>query len=232
MRYLIATEESMLFNYLAHHGVKGQKWGIRRYQNADGSLTAEGKARYAGVTTLGQVKRRTNKLKRELLNEYREKHPNSTKEQTDEFKRNLKEQMKDAYKHGVYENANAIKGRMAAGSGALAIAGAALGVSGRNLGNQKFEQERHLRDNRNLADAGGYYTKETVEDGTPLAFRQDMRKVANNAISNTHNQGVAIKIGHAAAVAALGTAAAGNALRMKKVSDIQKELDGDFYKDK
>lgn len=32
--------------YLAHHGIKGQKWGIRRYQNPDGSLTSEGKARY------------------------------------------------------------------------------------------------------------------------------------------------------------------------------------------
>lgn len=31
---------------LAHHGVKGQKWGIRRYQNKDGSLTAEGRSRY------------------------------------------------------------------------------------------------------------------------------------------------------------------------------------------
>lgn len=30
-------------NYLVHHGVKGQRWGIRRYQNPDGSLTAEGK---------------------------------------------------------------------------------------------------------------------------------------------------------------------------------------------
>lgn len=32
--------------YLAHYGIKGQKWGVRRFQNADGSLTAEGKARY------------------------------------------------------------------------------------------------------------------------------------------------------------------------------------------
>lgn len=29
--------------YLAHHGIKGQKWGVRRYQNKDGSLTAEGR---------------------------------------------------------------------------------------------------------------------------------------------------------------------------------------------
>jgi hypothetical protein len=33
-------------NYLAHHGVLGQKWGVRRYQNPDGTLTAEGRAQY------------------------------------------------------------------------------------------------------------------------------------------------------------------------------------------
>ena len=32
--------------YLAHYGTKGQKWGQRRYQNQDGSLTPEGKIRY------------------------------------------------------------------------------------------------------------------------------------------------------------------------------------------
>lgn len=33
-------------DYLCHHGVKGQKWGVRRYQNYDGSLTAAGKRHY------------------------------------------------------------------------------------------------------------------------------------------------------------------------------------------
>ena len=35
--------------YLEHHGVKGQKWGIRRYQNEDGTLTDEGKKRYSNL---------------------------------------------------------------------------------------------------------------------------------------------------------------------------------------
>lgn len=33
-------------NELYHHGIKGQKWGVRRYQNPDGSLTTAGRIRY------------------------------------------------------------------------------------------------------------------------------------------------------------------------------------------
>lgn len=41
MRYYVRDSE------LCHHGIKGMKWGVRRYQNKDGSLTQKGIKRYA-----------------------------------------------------------------------------------------------------------------------------------------------------------------------------------------
>ena len=41
---------------LIHHGILGQKWGIRRYQNKDGSLTPAGRKRY--LNTSGEIELR------------------------------------------------------------------------------------------------------------------------------------------------------------------------------
>ena len=40
MDYIISNGE------LYHHGVKGQRWGVRRFQNKDGSLTKAGRKKY------------------------------------------------------------------------------------------------------------------------------------------------------------------------------------------
>lgn len=48
----------MVNNELYHHGVKGMKWGVRRYQNKDGSLTPAGKKRQREDTPEAAARRK------------------------------------------------------------------------------------------------------------------------------------------------------------------------------
>lgn len=48
----VAREGMYLDDTLAHHGIKKQRWGIRRWQNEDGSLTEAGRRRYGRVENL------------------------------------------------------------------------------------------------------------------------------------------------------------------------------------
>jgi hypothetical protein len=50
-------EETPMETELHHHGIKGQKWGIRRYRSVDGRLTPAGKKRYSSDNKVENTER-------------------------------------------------------------------------------------------------------------------------------------------------------------------------------
>lgn len=78
---------------LCHHGIKGQKWGVRRFQNADGSYTAAGANRYGYKTAKKQLKNR-------LYSEY-DRHENMHESQIEAHNK----------KYGQYQNNHSGKNR-------------------------------------------------------------------------------------------------------------------------
>ena len=81
---------------LYHHGIKGQKWGVRRWQNSDGTFNEAGKKRYFAdsVQTYNKAYNKANR----------------TQEAADKAEREMKDAYKALGKNKVSRTINAIKG--------------------------------------------------------------------------------------------------------------------------
>lgn len=93
---------------LYHHGILGQKWGIRRYQNADGTLTPEGRIRYK-IDKEGNIIKKTKaevkKSKEEYAREKNEKQKKARLAQEKETYEEKKERIKNSHDPKlIYDN--------------------------------------------------------------------------------------------------------------------------------
>lgn len=101
-------------NVLMHYGVKGMKWGVRRYQDKSGRLTQEGKDKYASLSKKYSPQVFEAQKKTGRGESTGENYDNAMKELKDDFKARNKEQNKLYKEHGVSE---AIKRRDSAKTG-------------------------------------------------------------------------------------------------------------------
>ena len=108
-----------------HHGIKGQKWGKRRYQNEDGTLTLEGRARYGK----GQEKK---DAKIELSTQRGEKMIDNGRSKAGAIGRTVGRQVAIEAGHFAANAALAAAGVMALSSPA-AFAAIAIGQSALNI---------------------------------------------------------------------------------------------------
>jgi len=90
----------MYTEYLYHSGIQGMKWGIRRYQNPDGTWTEEGKRRYG--KKIEKIERK--EAKKRIREDAKNRHLMSDEELESKIKRMKKEkELNDLTKKEVNE---------------------------------------------------------------------------------------------------------------------------------
>lgn len=136
-------------DYLVHHGIKGQRWGVRRYQNEDGSYTKEGeKRRKRELEKIGSIGGNLNQAKgsvndvrntvRDIADKKKQKEKLSA---LDDAKNMTDEELKERIARLNLENnyVNAISQQQVSNGAStvdtiLAVTGTLLGIAATGVG--------------------------------------------------------------------------------------------------
>jgi hypothetical protein len=154
---------------LYHHGVKGQRWGVRRYQNYDGTLTAKGKKR--DLKTAGQYKRALNRIDQGLAEEGHYLRQANKKLASAEAKRDktFNKVQKYADDHGGAENLSASKSLRLSKK---------LDAANKNVGIASHQVSQH----KAYIEAGQKLSKKLINEAKQKGYKvesKDISRIAN-----------------------------------------------------
>lgn len=168
---------------LYHWGIKGMKWGIRRYQNKDGSLTPAGKKKYAAE--MAKVKAETTRVKNQQKVDAKLK-------KLDDAKKNLRDLKKGKVKENYdpKEDIAAKKARILESRSAKQLYDNAnlFTTNELNAAKLRLELERNIKNlEPATVDKGKQYANKFVDAANNIADITQAGSKAYNNVAKIYN---------------------------------------------
>lgn len=154
--------------YIAHHGILGQKWGVRRFQNDDGSLKSAGKKRYGRHDKMDSNDKNDSSVTRKVKSDY-------NKMSNREFKAKY-QVSKNTYRHRVNRKGDPYANRSALNKAVLKTS-------------QKYANSKAGKMTVNMVHNSNRRREQTIVMGRDLIAGYTGARVMNIASSVAYSKG-------------------------------------------